>query len=479
VAVEQHGRRWAPSVRLKVLAVVVLTAALGMVVAETTSYVVQSRRLDVRIDEALTQEVEEFRLLAANGVDPRTGEPFRSVPQLLETALARNVAERNETFLALLDGEELFTPRDRSFELEEFPEVLDRLGDVDRDSLVELEEVDTAIGPIRFAAVPVVLTGGPSVGTYVVAYAVDRERRQLTDIVRTYALVALGALVVLAVAGWLMAGRLLRPLRLLRDAARTASPTDPARIPVRSDDDVGDLTRSFNAMLDRLQGAFEDQRRFLDDAGHELRTPVTIVRGHLELVDPHDPKDVAETRDLVLDEVDRMSRLVEDLVLLAQAQQPDFVHRRPVDVAPLVDDVLVKARALGDRDWRRDEVAEAVVEADEQRLQQALLQLADNAVKYTPPGTVVAVGCRTDHDGVRLWVRDEGPGIAAADVERVFERFGRAASVGRGVRGSGLGLSIVAAIAHGHGGRVELETAPGAGARFTLVLPVTPEEESP
>ena len=462
-------RHRSPSVRAKVLGVVVLLAALGMVVAEVTSYVIASRRLDVRLDAAIAQEVAEFRTLAEVGVDPRTGEPFASIDELLRTALARNVADTNESYVGL--GSQPYTPVDPGVvDLLEEPALLEAVARVDPAARVTLAEVESSVGTLRYAAVPVVLPTTSDRGTYVVAYAVDRERQDLVDVARTYALVALGALLLLAVVGWLLAGRLLRPLRLLREAASTASPEGGERIPVRGNDDVSDLTRSFNTMLDRLQGAFAQQRQFAADAGHELRTPVTIVRGHLELLDPDDPADVAATRDLVLDEVDRMSRLVEDLVLLARAQRTDLVDLRPVDLDRLVEGVLLRARALGDRDWRLDSSAAVVVLADEQRLQQALLQLADNAVKYTPPGTVVAVGARVDPDAVRLWVRDTGPGIAEADQARVLERFGRA-DQGRGVEGSGLGLAIVTALAEAHGGRLELDSAPGRGARFTVVLP--------
>ncbi len=464
--------RRSPSVRTKVLAVVVLLAGLGMAVAEVTSYVVSARRLDVRLDAAIAQEVAEFRTLAEQGVNPRTGRPFEDIDDLLRTALARNVADSNETFLGL--GSAPYVPADPGVvDLLDEPALLAAVTAQGPASRVELAEVESAVGTLRYAAVPVVLPGAPDTGTYVVAYAVDLERRDLVSVARTYAYVATGSLLLLAVGGWLILGRLLRPLALLREAAASASPQRAERIPERGNDDVTDLTRSFNTMLDRLQDAFAQQRQFIADAGHELRTPVTIVRGHLELLDPGDPRDVAETRALVLDEVDRMGRLVDDLVVLARAQRPDLVDLRPVDLDRLVEEVLVKARALGDRDWRLDAAAVGVVQADEQRLQQALLQLADNAVKHTPAGTTVAVGARRDDDAVRLWVRDTGPGIAVADRARVLQRFGRA-DHGRGVEGSGLGLAIVGAIAEAHGGRLEVDDAPGGGALLTLVLPPQP-----
>jgi signal transduction histidine kinase len=143
-----------------------------------------------------------------------------------------------------------------------------------------------------------------------------------------------------------------------------------------------------------------------------------------------------------------------------------------VDLAQLTGDVAGKASALGPRHWTVEARAEAVIRADEQRLTQALLQLADNAVKHTKDGDEIAIGSSVSRSGVRLWVRDQGPGVAAEDQDRIFERFGRAAAAaGRNQEGSGLGLAIVAAIAEAHGGRVVLDSDPGHGATFTLVLP--------
>ena len=464
--------RWAATVRTKVLASVLLMAALGMALAEATSFVIQKQRLDARINAAMQQEVEEFRNLATEGVDPETGDEFTSVEQLMRVALQRNVPDQNETYLTLVDGVPFeFDFADRPIALETEPEVLEHVRSLPADAPVRAHEVETAAGRTRLVVVQVSIDGQPTIGSYVVAYGVDLEQAQLVDITRTYAFVALGSLLLVALVGWLVAGRVLRPLRLLRDGAQRVTESDwLQRIPVRGDDDVSDLTRSFNSMLDRLKAAFDGQRQFIDDAGHELRTPITIVRGHLEVLDSGNADEVADTRALLLDELDRMSRLVEDLILLAKARQPDFVRTGAVELTRFTDQVLDKARALGERRWTVDARAEATVPGDEQRLTQAVLQLADNAVKFTDPGTPVAVGSTvTDHEA-RIWVRDEGCGIAEVDQQRIFERFMRA-ETGRGVDGSGLGLAIVAAIARAHRGRVTVESKPGVGSTFTLVLP--------
>jgi signal transduction histidine kinase len=289
----------------------------------------------------------------------------------------------------------------------------------------------------------------------------------------TYAVVSLLALLLIAgVATW-QSGRLLAPLRTLRDTAEEIGETDLARrIPETGNDDITALTRTVNGMLERLESAFVGQREFLDDAGHELRTPLTVLRGHLELMESGDEREVEQTRALLLDEVDRMARLVNDLILLTKSDRPDFLTQRRVDLERLTHTLVAKARGLADRDWQVDAVGDAVVTVDEQRITQAVLQLADNAVKHTHPGDRVALGSRVVDDTAQLWVADSGEGVPEGDREHVFSRFGRSV-VRPGDEGFGLGLSIVAAIAAAHGGRVEVTDTPGGGATFTVTLPLT------
>jgi len=221
-------------------------------------------------------------------------------------------------------------------------------------------------------------------------------------------------------------------------------------------------------------------RTFVDDAGHELRTPVTVLRGHLEVLDTDDAADVASTRALLLNEIDRMSRMVDDLIVLAKAGRPDFVQPQWVDAAALTDQVLTKMSATAPRDWQVDSRAVGSVEVDAQRITQALLQLVGNAVRHTEPGDVVAIGSDRGVDAVRWWVRDSGPGIAVHEQEAIFERFRRGEHGVATGEGSGLGLSIVRAIAQAHGGRVDVQSVVGGGATFVLSVPAgAPEPDLP
>ncbi len=297
-------------------------------------------------------------------------------------------------------------------------------------------------------------------GVFVAAVFRDRALAQLTPALQAVAGVGLAVLVVGSVLAWLLAESVLRPLRRVTATARSITETDlTERIPVRGSDEFAQLAATFNAMLDRLEQAFATQRRFLDDARHELRTPITILRGHLELLGD-DPEERRETVALVLDELSRMSRIVQDLLLLAKAEEPDFLQREPVDLDALTAELHAKARALASREWVLDGCGEGVVLADRQRVTQAVVQLAQNAVQHTGEGDEIALGSHLGAGEARLWVRDSGAGIAAEEQERVFERFVRA-RCNRAREGAGLGLSIVRAIAEVHGGRVELRSRPG------------------
>jgi signal transduction histidine kinase len=309
-------------------------------------------------------------------------------------------------------------------------------------------DISTGGGPVRYVAYPV-RWADRIAGVYVVAIFQDAERGQIRYIMITFASVAAAALVVIALVGWLVAGRLLAPVRLLRQTTQQISDTDlTRRIPVHGRDDVSELAGTFNAMLDRLEESFATQRRFLDDVGHELRTPITIIRGHLELM------------------------------TLAKSERPDFLRVGSVELRSLVEDVYEKAHTIAARCWQLDANADGVVCADRQRLTQALVQLADNAAKHTTEGDRIVIGSTARDGVVCLSVTDTGPGVDAADAERIFDRFTRSEDSGHPTEGAGLGLAIVRAIAEAHNGRVRLDSRPGDGTTFTLEIP-TREEAAP
>ncbi len=461
------------SVRTRIVVWVLVIATGGMLVAGTASYLVQRSRVDARIGASLQQEVDELRLFATQGIDPETGAAVTSTERFLEAAMGRKVPGALESYVALLDARVAFvTASTADVALEDYPELVQAAAALGPEDPVLLGRTESPSSEVAYAAVPVAVPGDPLTGVFVIGYDRGSEQRDLLDSYRTFTVMAAATLLLVALVSWLVASQLMRPVTLLRQTAQriTLGADLDERIPVRGHDDLSALARSFNDMLDRLQSVLLGQRVLLDDVGHELRTPITVVRGHIELMDPDDPGDVRSTRDLTLDELDRMHRLADDLVLLASAQQPDFLRWEVVDAGVLVEGVLEKARALADRAWELDAGASVPVAGDPHRLTQALLALVTNAVRVTAPGDVVALGCSWDADAVRLCVRDSGPGVAPEDRERIFDRFARGSTSTRD-GGSGLGLAIVTAIAVAHGGRIDLESPPGEGATFTLVLP--------
>ena len=410
------------TVRTRILAAVLALAAFGLTLAGSTAYLLLRERADEGINEYLNRSVQEFRALAKNGVDPRTGKPFATASDLVYIAIQRTVPPATSGVVGLVGGEIRWTqPSSVQLRPEKDPELVSRLEQIGINDHVQISGLTTRLTDYRYVAVPVRVVGDPATAVLVFVHDRSAEHEELTATYRTYAVVSLASLLLIGVVGWVVAGRLLAPLRLLGATARRISDFDLSdRIPTSGHDDVSELTRTVNAMLDRLETAFDSQRLLLDDAGHELRTPLTILRGHLELLDPADASDTAATRALALDEVDRMHRLVEDLVTLAKAERPDFVRLAPVDLGRLTDDVLDKARALGERRWGIDERTSATGWIDAQRITQALLQLAANAVKFSADGTTIAFGSAVRNGRVRLWVRDEGQGVSPEDAERIF-----------------------------------------------------------
>jgi signal transduction histidine kinase len=459
--------RFRPGFRARVLGFSAGLLVVAMLLGLFIQRAVLLERLDREVADSLDQERRELEALSA-GRDPATGAPFDGdVQAIFDTFLSRNVPVRGEVYVTFVGGEPYATTRaPNDVRLDQDPRLVERWASLttgDRGTL------DTNAGPVHYLAVPL-RSQGETAGIFVVANFVQSERDRIESALRVEAAVAGVVLIVAIGAAWIIAGRLLRPVRQLTESARSITETDLSRrIPVEGDDEIAVLARTFNEMLDRLDAAFTVQRAFVDDAGHELRTPITIVRGHLELMGD-DPHDRAETIALVTDELDRMARIVEDLLLLTKAEHPDFVRTEDIELSDFTTELAVKAAALGERDWRLDACAVGVVRGDAHRLTQAVLNLARNAVEHTGPGAEIGLGSARRGGEVHLWVRDTGPGIDPAERDRIFDRFARGSGPRRS-DGAGLGLSIVEAVAVAHHGRVDVDGGVGVGATFTVVIP--------
>jgi len=452
---------------VRILAAILVVAALGMLVAGGTAYLVQRERALADVDERLLATAAEVTDVAADGA---------AVPDL--AAVLRNLIravrpDADQGTLALIDGRPVFAPEDADLALDSLPGLVRRVadeGDAGR-------AVVGTTGSVRYVAVPVSVQGDDRSGLFVAGYDLRARLRPIGAAFATFAAVAAIALLGIGAVGWVVAGRLLRPIRDLREAAARITASDVSeRIPLRGRDDVSDLTRTVNGMLDRLDAAIRSQRRLIDDVGHELKTPITIVRGHLEVLDPSDPDDVASATALAIDELDRMSGLVRDIAALATASAPAALGLTPTDIAALTTSVLRKASALSSHDWVLGGAAPVVALVDPERITQALLQLASNAARHGARTGSIEIGSTVTSDPshgdrLRLWVRNEGQPISDETQQHMFERF-RRGSAGRGSEGSGLGLSIVEAIAAAHGGRVLVRSTEREGTVLTLDLPL-------
>jgi two-component system OmpR family sensor kinase len=477
--------RWRVSARLIIIfwVMVLMFTVLAIVLVVTRNLALQEA--DLRVRASLEQEKQEFIGVAQAGVADRvTQRPFANVEELLYIHVQRQHPEDNEVIFGVVSSpagnKVLQQDRVEPFTFSQDPRLVAMVVASDREG--GSFQAPDGQGEVHWIKVNTDNRfGNPeTVGSYVVGYLVSSDREAVSDTVETLAAVSLGGLLLAGLGAWVVSGLMLLPVRLVRQAAAEITEQDLGRrIPITGSDDVSALAMQFNAMLDRLDEAFSAQRQFLDDASHELRTPITIVRGHLELMGD-DPAERADVVRLVTEELDRMSRIVEDLLVLAKARRPDFTRPEEVSVAELTSDIYAKVRALGDRQWTLDAVGENTAVLDPQRVTQAVVQLAQNAVQHTSTGDEIRVGSALHSDGgadrVLLWVTDTGPGVKPEDVDAIFERFSRGSTGGARSHhaGAGLGLAIVRAIAHAHHGSVRVLSEPGVGATFSIDLPAQP-----
>ena len=324
-------------------------------------------------------------------------------------------------------------------------------------------------------------------GTFIAAQNLGELDRTLSQLRFLFGLIGLSLLLLIAFASRSVIKIGLRPLQ---DAEKTAEEIASGNLSARMPEtnpgtEVGRLVSSLNSMLSRIEKSFALQnesenklRRFVADASHELRTPITAIRGFSELHRQGAVTGEKETAELIArieNESKRMGSLVEDLLLLARLDQAREMESKPVDINKVVEDAVISARAAGPDHpvalhSSHDEIFTL---GDEVRIHQVVANLLANARTHTPAGTPITVSVASTDLGVEISVADEGPGLSLDDQKRIFERFYRAdaSRVRTGSDGSGLGLSIVDAVMRAHGGSVSVQSTPGEGAIFTLLFP--------
>ena len=321
----------------------------------------------------------------------------------------------------------------------------------------------------------------------VVALPLDEVGATLSQLLILELVAGAAITIVILAATWLVVRRGMRPLERMGRTARDAATDLSKRVqPATESTEVGRLGLAINTMLGQLEAAFAERaaneqrlRHFVSDASHELRTPLTSIRGYAELMrrtpDMTEEDVVLATR-RIEEEGQRMGVLVDDLLLLARLDQGRPLEMAPVDLGVLVTDAAADARAADPaRPITAEAQARVLVIGDDMRLRQVLGNIVRNALVHTPPGTAVELLLRREGGNAVIEVIDHGPGIAPDHAHRIFERFHRSdPGKSRDQGGSGLGLSIAAAVVAAHGGRIRVEQTPGGGATFRIELPAQP-----
>ena len=337
---------------------------------------------------------------------------------------------------------------------------------------------------LRVLNIPLV-AGRRPIGTLQVAGSLTLVNTTLQALIQTILITAVAAVLFAAAVSWFFTGQALALLVSITDSALRISSTDDLslRIPQRGSvkDEIGQMVAAFNATLGRLEQLFNSQQRFLADVSHELRTPLTVIKGNVSLM-RHVKQGDEESLDSIEDEADRLTRLVGDLLLEAQAESGKLpLHFAPVELDTLLLEVFKEMRILARErvQLKLTEIDQIMINGDRDRLKQVLINLISNAIKYTPQGGFVYLSLGKSKDNARLIVHDNGQGIPTEDLPHIFERFYRAekSRTRSKVGGFGLGLSIAYWIVNHHGGQIEVDSAEGKGTTFCIYLPLLKMDE--
>jgi two-component system OmpR family sensor kinase len=442
--------------------VIVVAGAAGI-------YVLLSQQLREALDSSLAQQISRYEQAVSTATDEE------SLVVLTRDYLAGNRAN-SLTRAGFVLSMQTQSGSVVSNSEDVRPEDLSASADLLASGTRFLTDAQLGGGSYRVAGTPIVLQG-EEVGAVEIAGSLSDIQGTLSRLLLLLAVGGALGCVAVGLGSWFVLGGALDPVRRITRTAAAISREDLSkRIGYAGpDDEIGELAQTMDAMLDRLQEAFAAQEQFISDVSHELRTPLTIVKGHLQVLDRQaDPSRdlVKQEHALVIDELDRMNRLVADLLTLTRASRVDFLRRETIDVDLFLTSLAAEGSHLGERAWKIDGLPGGAVEADQDRLTQVFLNLMQNAVAHTSVGQTVALGGSRPPVAktVALWVRDEGEGMDDDVRDHVFERFYRGEGDAAGGR-LGLGLAIVRALVEAHGGAVTVESAPGRGSKFVVSLP--------
>nr|BFF12027.1 hypothetical protein GCM10025699_33300 [Microbacterium flavescens] len=452
--------------RVRILAAILAVACVGLAIVGSVTFLVQRERVVHEVGERLEMQVKSLQTVAdpvENAAEPETGEAtatqaidlqdFKTVEDFLYAAVSQLVPGRNEASVAILDGAPRFKPATLSgFDISRDQELIDRAVADTADGETTVGTAATDEGSLRYIAIPVQMEGDSRKGVYVRAVDIGAELEPVTAAMATYIIAALVVLAAIGVVGWFVTGRLLSPIRLMRETADAITIADLSpRLSTQGNDDISDLSRTVNSMLDRIEGSVDVQRQLLDDVRHELKTPITIVRGHLELMNPGDAGDAASAREIGIAELDRLARLVEDIDQLAAAEGDSYVMR-DVDLSALTARVGELVAVIPQHAW--------TVEAHAQGSCAATTTAScrrGSSSPTTPPST--RLPARRSRSAARSTL--PAPGCGSATTDPASRRLPAAASSAASTAPTASGASA----ARGSASRSSMRSRRATGAR--------------
>jgi len=467
---------WMPSIRTRLTLWYTGLLTVTLLLLGGVTYGLMVRSLDRDVDNALRNIAQVLSVQARQ-------EAAAIFPTNIDDVFRRFFGfSPHDRYVQMLDPRGQRDPRLPPRSTKKLPFSPQARANVKR-GLPTFETIDGVVDyPVRLLTMPVRDTANRLINVVQVGLSLKNSYETRRHFVRILALVFPIALLLAAGGGWLLAHRVLAPVDQMTTAAQRIG---AERLAERLEetgtgDELDRLATTLNAMLSRLDDAFRQIRQFSADASHELQTPLTILKGELEVAlrSPRSPEAYQHILESALEEIDRIAVLVDGLMLLARADAGVLrMDHQPVELHQLIHEVYGQTKVLADTQsvtLSLGTLEPVVIPGDYERLRRLLLNLIDNGIKYTPAGGQVTLALRRCDEWVLLDVTDTGIGLFPAEQDRIFQRFYRTDSArNQGASGSGLGLCIAYSIANAHGGTIDLKSTPGQGSTFTVRLPLT------